>query len=585
MKYRKILITAALSTSLACATFESAAVECPTLYTTADFQEVRTLTLEARAAAELASSDGGAAPGNVTILIQRLDGAITGTPSEEIDGLDELIAFHVAHPRSPGQLFGGVNRILDRLHGASQMGAIAVASRGLDIPPGQRRVAYEKATTAFEALAAVWRPISECYMQPYLPTATEARWRTAELIETSARSAHIPEVAIDPSGNAVVVWQQTDGIRFSIWSNRYSPGRGWGTAELIETGTGDARHPQIAMDASGNAIAVWRQSDGTRYNVWASRYLAGSGWTAAQLIETGAGDTERLRVAVDTSGNAFAVWHQHDGVRNNIWSNRYTPAGGWGIPQPIETGPREAREPDIAVDASGNAIAVWLQSDGARYGAWANRYTNGSGWGTAELIETAVSGVLSQPHISMNGRGEAVALWRLVNAARTEISLRANSYTPGTGWGTPGLLETRPGEVREPHVTVDANGNAFAIWRQTDTTREDVWVNRLIAGGGWQTAERIETGAGDALSPQVAVDASGNAIAAWHQTDGTRANIWANRYTTGRGWATAELIENDNSGSAVAPQIAITPGGNAVVLWHQHERTGSRYNIWANRFD
>jgi len=36
--------------------------------------------------------------------------------------------------------------------------------------------------------------------------------------------------------------------------------------------------------------------------------------------------------------------------------------------------------------------------------------------------------------------------------------------------------------------------------------------------------------AGDAVSPQVAFDASGNALAVWYQHDGTRANIWANRY-------------------------------------------------------
>ncbi len=41
-----------------------------------------------------------------------------------------------------------------------------------------------------------------------------------------------------------------------------------GTAQLI-AGTGAAGYPQIAMDASGNAIAVWSQSDGTRNNIWA----------------------------------------------------------------------------------------------------------------------------------------------------------------------------------------------------------------------------------------------------------------------------------------------------------------------------
>ncbi len=47
----------------------------------------------------------------------------------------------------------------------------------------------------------------------------------------------------------------------------------WGTAVLIETdNAGSAYSPQIAVDAGGNAWAVWEQSDGTRYSIWANRY-------------------------------------------------------------------------------------------------------------------------------------------------------------------------------------------------------------------------------------------------------------------------------------------------------------------------
>lgn len=47
----------------------------------------------------------------------------------------------------------------------------------------------------------------------------------------------------------------------------------WGVAELIETdNTGDAYYPQIAVDANGNALAVWQQSHGTRYNISAKHF-------------------------------------------------------------------------------------------------------------------------------------------------------------------------------------------------------------------------------------------------------------------------------------------------------------------------
>ena len=47
----------------------------------------------------------------------------------------------------------------------------------------------------------------------------------------------------------------------------------WGAAELIETdNAGNTESPQIAIDSSGTAIAVWTQSDGTRTNVYANRF-------------------------------------------------------------------------------------------------------------------------------------------------------------------------------------------------------------------------------------------------------------------------------------------------------------------------
>ncbi len=68
--------------------------------------------------------------------------------------------------------------------------------------------------------------------------------------------------------------------------------RTWGTDELIETNNaGSAYTPKTAMDAAGNAMAVWVQHDGTRYNVWANRYDVALGkWDEAELIETNPGE-------------------------------------------------------------------------------------------------------------------------------------------------------------------------------------------------------------------------------------------------------------------------------------------------------
>jgi hypothetical protein len=413
-------------------------------------------------------------------------------------------------------------------------------------------------------------------------------WGTATLIETNdAGDAGFPQVAMDGSGNAVAVWQQSDGIRTNIWANRYTPLGGWGTAALIETdNAGNATNPQVAMDGSGNAFAVWQQSDGTRNNIWANRYTPSGGWGTATLIETSnAGGADSPQVAMDISGNAVAVWQQYDGTRENVMANRYTPSGGWGTAALIATDntDRDNLNPQVAMDGSGNAIAVWEQYDGNRYNIWAKRYTPSGGWGTATLIENDNGSAGSPPQVAMDGSGNAVAVWEQIDATG-RYNIWANRYTPSGGWGTATLIETNnAGNASSPQVAMDSSGNAVVLWAQSDGTRDNIWANRYASAAEWEAATLIETdNAGGATNPQVAMDGSGNAFAVWQQSDGIRYNIWANRYTPSGGWGTGTLIETNNAGDATNPQVAMDSSGNAIAVWSQSD--GTYYNIVANRY-
>jgi hypothetical protein len=343
--------------------------------------------------------------------------------------------------------------------------------------------------------------------------------------------------------------------------------------------------PQVAMDSSGNAIAVWYQYDGNWSSIFANRYVAGTGWGTAKLIETNnAGDASQPQVAMDSSGNAIAVWYQYDGNWSSIFANRYVAGTGWGTAELIETdNAGDAREPQIAVDSSGNAFAVWYQWDGTRYSIFASRYLAGTGWGAVKLIETNNAGDASQPQVAMDSSGNAIVVWEQSDGTRYNIC--ANRYIAGTGWCSAKFIETdNAGDALYPQIAMDTSGNAIAVWGQSDGTLNNIWANRYVAGTGWGTAKLIEKGnAGDALYPQIAMDSSGNAFAMWMQSDGTRYNVWRNRYVAGTGWGTAELIETDNSWDAGYAQVAMDSSGNAIAVWGQSD--GIRMNIWANRFN
>jgi hypothetical protein len=133
----------------------------------------------------------------------------------------------------------------------------------------------------------------------------------------------LSQVSVNSSGHAIAVWQQYDGTTESIYANRFD-GTSWGTAELIETNdNGSADLAQVAVDSSGNAIAVWRQFDGSVYNIWANRFN-GIIWGTAQLIENDDnGGADDPQVEIDSSGNATAVWSKAINSDRSIYANRF----------------------------------------------------------------------------------------------------------------------------------------------------------------------------------------------------------------------------------------------------------------------
>jgi probable HAF family extracellular repeat protein len=408
-------------------------------------------------------------------------------------------------------------------------------------------------------------------------------WTIPAPVETETLYSINPQVAVDPTGNAVAVWQQYDGIRDNIWANRYVVGAGWGSPTLIETDdTSWADHPEVVVDQNGNAIAVWEQSNGVYTSICSNRYVVGAGWSTAAPIETDdSGNACDPQVAFDPSGNAIAVWWQFNATAWHIWSNRYVVGTGWETATLVETdNVNSAFHPQIAVDPSGNAVAVWDQNNGKVDSIWANHYVPGTGWGIATLIEFDDLSYARYPQIAVDQSGNAIAVWQ--QSYGGDNNILANRYVVGAGWGTATLLETLDaGHAAFPQVEFDQSGNAIAVWYQNDGTLLSIYANRYVAGAGWGTATLIETEQlGYAYLPEVAVTPSGDAVVVWYQSDGIRYNIWSNHYAVDNGWGVAELIDTDNAGNATNPRVAVDQNGDAVAVWSQSYGTNS--HIWAS---
>jgi len=240
-----------------------------------------------------------------------------------------------------------------------------------------------------------------------------ATWEGDQLIEgTWAREHWYPHIAMSGS-NVVAVWQEEEGTIFRIYKNYSADGGAtWTGAQPIQDNTGhDGIYPYVAISGS-NSVAVWCQHDGTAWRFY-SDYSpdGGATWGSDQLIQDGAGPQEYAYVAISGS-NAVAVWRQSDGSNPRIYSNYSTDGGAtWEGAQLIEDNAGyDAIYPYVAVSGS-NAVAVWCVFEGSIPRIYSSYSTDGGAtWEGDQLIEDNAGYKGWSPHVAMSG-SNAVAVW------------------------------------------------------------------------------------------------------------------------------------------------------------------------------
>jgi hypothetical protein len=406
----------------------------------------------------------------------------------------------------------------------------------------------------------------------------DASWQDDVEIDANPNDVVEAQIAFDGDGNALAVWSQATLDTTDLWWNYYTPGVGWGTAAPLEENDDDvyAGAVRLGFDDAGNALAVWILTDGVSdsTSVRSSRFAAPTGWEIPEFIETGPGTVVgTAELALNSDGEAVAVWTQFDGTFINVWLNRYTAGGGWGRAEIIDESDEVAENPQVAMDGGGNVLAVWQmpETGSPATDVWARRFTPAGGWSPSTLLSTGNDFNAGSAQAAMDEDGNALVVW--LQGLGLETGVYARRFSAGA-WENPLQLSVSDG-MEHPRLALDFEGNALAVWEQ----RVDVngmpemvaHAARFTANAGWDAPVTI--GNRTAFYPKVAFDPGGNALAVWFELDvalpiGTGWSVWSNRYTNGSGWTAAEQI--GSSGDLIGtdmPNLAIDPNGNAFAIW------------------
>jgi hypothetical protein len=114
---------------------------------------------------------------------------------------------------------------------------------------------------------------------------------------------------------------------------------------------------------------VWSRSDGTNSIVQSAVRAAASGaWQAPVDLSAAGQEAFDPQVAVDSQGNAVAVWYRYDGTSYVVQGAvRPAASGVWQAPVDLSAADEDAVHPQVAVDSQGNAVAVWSRYNATSY--------------------------------------------------------------------------------------------------------------------------------------------------------------------------------------------------------------------------
>jgi hypothetical protein len=200
------------------------------------------------------------------------------------------------------------------------------------------------------------------------------------------------------------------------------------------------------------------------YQVESATRPAGGSWSAVTTVSPNAPQTWTPQIALDSAGNATAVWEQGATVNNyRIYASTRPAGGAWSGQTRIEPGTwYYAGNDAIATDSAGNVTAAWLVEDSSGSSQIrAARKPAGGAWGTVSSLGPCTTSVslCSTPQVAASPDGSLTAVgWAAYGSSNApNVAVRL-----GTGAWTRTVLSTNNAQV--VNTMASNSAHASTVW-------------------------------------------------------------------------------------------------------------------------
>ena len=370
------------------------------------------------------------------------------------------------------------------------------------------------AADSFGNVVSVWFQDGNIFGS--LLSQNNAFWSQPIQISADIEQAYNPQVAICDQGFAMAIWKSSNSPTQSIFTSTFDiASNTWTTPYQLSDPSLYVDEPQITINSSGLVYATWISSPDL--SLWSVQVASFSNnvWSAPSTISSLSVSASVPQIVVDSNGNATAIWLSVDVTSTEkftVLASTYS-SGTWSQPEALSDAIYNAQSPSLSIDSLGNIFAVWFWYDGVSFIIQTSRKPVGADW--SAVTNLSVSGADSfDPQIAVDPSGNAVCIW--VNSDGTNYRVQEASFSISTlQWSEAFSLSLTQYDARDMQIALTSNGLAVAVWQQETETSPVIQTAQFFLGNQLLLSPIISSQNDTSSSPQIVWSPAGYFVSIW----------------------------------------------------------------------
>ncbi len=318
----------------------------------------------------------------------------------------------------------------------------------------------------------------------------------------------LPSVAVDDSGAFVVVWgvigtgpEPITGQRFAADGSAIG-----GEFEVSTDPYYTQRNPDVALQPNGDFVVVWESNEEAAYfNVHLRRFSSDGSPLGSEIPvpdESSFGPQLYPSLAMVEDGDFVVVWHGDDldygyNVHARLFASDGSPIGSQIRINTLTMG--HQWQPSVAADGSGEFVVVWQNEREDSYGSMGSNVhgrrlaSDGSFVGAEFQASTNIDHFFSPPtSVAIGPAGDFIVGWANVGSNGDDTSsssIQARHFAAdGSAMGEEELQVNTytTGPQNDVALAADANGTFVAVWNSSGSNGTDSSfssIQRTVLGG------------------------------------------------------------------------------------------------------